>query len=43
MNITNIYAVERPIEDSGFRYDLPNKQQLFHSSKVENFLGILSR
>ncbi|XP_070191086.1 protein mono-ADP-ribosyltransferase PARP4-like [Littorina saxatilis] len=43
VNITNVYAVQRPIEDTNFRHDLHNKRQLFHSSKVENYLGILSR
>ncbi|KAL8613683.1 hypothetical protein ACOMHN_029775 [Nucella lapillus] len=43
LNISNVYAVQRPIEDQGFRHDLHNKRHLFHSSKVENYLGILSR
>ncbi|XP_025097286.1 poly [ADP-ribose] polymerase 4-like [Pomacea canaliculata] len=43
INITNIYAVQRPIEDAHFQHDMDNKRHLFHSSKVENFLGILSR
>nr|KAG5699378.1 hypothetical protein BaRGS_008286 [Batillaria attramentaria] len=43
INISKIYAVRRPIEDASFRHDLDNKRNLFHSSRVENFLGILSR
>ncbi|KAL8624962.1 hypothetical protein ACOMHN_039849 [Nucella lapillus] len=43
VKIGNVYSVQRPIEDSAFQHDLHNKRLLFHSSKVENFLGILSR
>ncbi|XP_076466190.1 uncharacterized protein LOC143297656 [Babylonia areolata] len=43
VHISSVFAVQRPIEDSAFQHDLHNKRCLFHASKVENFLGILSR
>ena len=41
--IENIYAVSRPVENTNFTQDIDNKQFLYHASKVENFVGILSR
>lgn len=43
MEILNIYSVHRAVEDSQFAHSLDNKQLLFHSSQVQNFVGILSR
>lgn len=42
LNIENIFSCHRPIESHNFS-QLNNKRQLFHSSKAQNFLGILSR
>ncbi|KAH9525129.1 Protein mono-ADP-ribosyltransferase parp4 [Bulinus truncatus] len=43
LSVLNVFEVWRQVEDSNFRYDLENKRLLFHSSKTENFVGILSR
>ena len=43
MEIVNIYSVHRAVEDSQFTHSVENKQLLFHSSQVQNFVGILSR
>lgn len=43
MTIVNVYDVWRQVEDIEFRHDMDHKDFLFHSSKVENFVGILSR
>ncbi|CAG5134171.1 unnamed protein product, partial [Candidula unifasciata] len=43
LRILNVFEVWRQAEDLDFRHDLDGKQLLFHSSKVENFVGILSR
>lgn len=41
--IQNIYAVTRPVENSNYTQEIDNKQFLYHSSRVENFVGIMSR
>ena len=43
MEIHNIYTLQRAIEDAQFTHSISNKQLLFHSSHVQNFVGILSR
>ncbi|BFZ25340.1 hypothetical protein BsWGS_28378 [Bradybaena similaris] len=43
LQVLNVFDVWRWTEDLDFRHDLDRKELLFHSSKVENFVGILSR
>ncbi|KAK6170199.1 hypothetical protein SNE40_018651 [Patella caerulea] len=43
VEVKKIYVIQRPIEESNFTHDLCPKQLLFHSSRVENFVGLLSR
>ncbi|KAL4233481.1 Protein mono-ADP-ribosyltransferase parp4 [Mactra antiquata] len=42
MTVQSIYAVSRPLENVNFTHDIPS-QELFHASKVNNIVGILSR
>jgi len=41
--IHNIYEILRPNEYLMFRNDLNNVKQLYHGSRINNYLGILSR
>uniref|UniRef100_A0A2C9KRG3 Poly [ADP-ribose] polymerase n=1 Tax=Biomphalaria glabrata TaxID=6526 RepID=A0A2C9KRG3_BIOGL len=41
--ISKVFEVWRQVEDIDFRFDIEPKRLLFHSSKIENFVGILSR
>ncbi|XP_060597096.1 uncharacterized protein LOC132751015 isoform X2 [Ruditapes philippinarum] len=43
INIVDIFAVNRPVESSNFLWHISNKQLLFHASKANNIVGILSR
>ena len=43
LNIEAIYSASRAVEDAQFTHSLDNKSLLFHSSSVQNFVGILSR
>ncbi|XP_046570901.1 protein mono-ADP-ribosyltransferase PARP4-like [Haliotis rubra] len=43
MEIKAVYEVQRPIEETNFRHDIDPKRLLFHASRPENFVGILSR
>ncbi|XP_012936925.2 protein mono-ADP-ribosyltransferase PARP4, partial [Aplysia californica] len=43
VSVANVFEIWRQEEDMNFRHDLDPKQLLFHCSKVENFVGILSR
>ena len=43
LSVRAIYSVHRAVEDGGFTHTIDNKQLLFHSSAVQNFVGILSR
>ncbi len=43
IEIVNIYSVHRAVEDSNYTHNISNKRLLFHSSAVQNFVGILSR
>ena len=43
LEVVNIYSVHRAVEDSNFTHSMDNKQLLFHSSQLQNFVGILSR
>ncbi|XP_071133573.1 uncharacterized protein [Mytilus edulis] len=41
--VENIFSVHRQVEEDNFRKDLRPQKLLFHASKVQNFVGILSR
>jgi len=41
--VVNIYHVRRAIENINFKSDVGNVRLLSHASRVENFVGILSR
>ena len=43
MMIEAVYSVHRAVEESNFLHTMENKKLLFHSSQVQNFVGILSR
>ena len=43
VKVHQVFTIHRNAEESNFRYDLHNRQLLFHSSAVKNFVGILSR
>ncbi|XP_028417262.1 protein mono-ADP-ribosyltransferase PARP4-like isoform X3 [Dendronephthya gigantea] len=43
IKVQNIFSCQRPAESAHFQSHLGNIRQLFHSSKAQNFLGILSR
>ncbi|XP_063404028.1 uncharacterized protein LOC134687563 isoform X2 [Mytilus trossulus] len=43
INISNVFCVHRQVEEDNFRKDLRPQKLLFHASKVQNFVGILSR
>ena len=42
-NVLNIYEIIRPNENYNFMNGMDNVKQLYHGSKVNNFLGILTR
>ncbi|CAG2205451.1 PARP2_3_4 [Mytilus edulis] len=43
ISISNVFCVHRQVEEDNFRKDLRPQKLLFHASKVQNFVGILSR
>ncbi|XP_063953943.1 protein mono-ADP-ribosyltransferase PARP4-like [Lytechinus pictus] len=43
LNTLRIFAVSRPPEEEGYRHDIGNDTLLFHATKPNNVLGILSR
>ena len=43
IKVHSVFTCERPVEAANFQSNIGNIQQLFHSSKDPNFLGILSR
>jgi len=43
IKVQNIYTLKRPGEHPAFRGDLGNERQLFHGSRIKNWVGILSR
>ena len=43
INVLNIYEIVRPSESFNFMNTMDNIKQLYHGSKVNNFLGILTR
>ncbi|XP_052241111.1 uncharacterized protein LOC127851394 isoform X2 [Dreissena polymorpha] len=43
MKIEAVYSVNRPVETTSFTHNLDNKLSLFHASKADNLVGILSR
>ncbi|XP_033122166.1 protein mono-ADP-ribosyltransferase PARP4-like [Anneissia japonica] len=42
-DIKNVFAVNRPIEETNFTHRIGNKKLLFHASKPANFVGIFTR
>jgi len=42
-SVMNIYQVTRAVENINFKSDVGNVCLLSHASRVENFVGILSR
>jgi len=42
-SVVNIFQVTRAVENVDFRSDVGNIRLLSHASRVENFVGILSR
>ena len=43
VKVQSIYTIRRPAEQSAFRTDIGNERQLFHGSRIKNWVGILSR
>ncbi|XP_071133574.1 protein mono-ADP-ribosyltransferase PARP4-like [Mytilus edulis] len=43
ISISNVFCVHRQVEEDNFRKNLRPQKLLFHASKVQNFVGILSR
>ena len=43
VKLLNIFEISRPSEHLNFTHALPNQKRLYHGSRVNNFLGILSR
>ena len=43
LKVSEVFSLQRSCEDDTFRWDLENRQLLFHGSKRSNFYGILSR
>ena len=43
IKVKNIFTCQRLVEAANFQSNLGNVRQLFHSSKAQNFLGIISR
>jgi poly [ADP-ribose] polymerase len=43
VKVQNVYAVRRPGEWEQFRGDIDNQRLLFHGSRIQNWVGILSR
>ena len=41
--MVNIFQVTRAMENVNFKSDIGNVHLLSHASRVENFVGILSR
>ena len=43
LSIEQMFCVRRGVEEDNFRKQLHPQKLLFHASKVQNFVGILSR
>jgi poly [ADP-ribose] polymerase len=43
IRVKNVYALRRPQEHEAFETKLGNERQLFHGSRIKNWVGILSR
>ena len=43
IKIRNIYTLRRPTEHESFTSELDNQKLLFHGSRIQNWVGILSR
>ena len=43
IEVKNVYAVSRAVEETNFANHLDNKRMMFHASRPSNFVGILSR
>lgn len=41
--VHQVYNIAKQTDALNFRSTLSNQRQLFHGSKINNFLGILSR
>ncbi len=43
IKVDNIFRVSRPDEEKSFTKDLDNQRMLFHGSRIQNWVGLLSR
>lgn len=43
VRVKNVYTLNRPEERKAFRSKLSNQRQLFHGSRIQNWVGLLSR
>jgi poly [ADP-ribose] polymerase len=43
VKVQNVYTVRRPGEFEGFASNIDNQRLLFHGSRVQNWVGLLSR
>ncbi|MCB9640103.1 MAG: WGR domain-containing protein [Myxococcales bacterium] len=43
IEVLNVYKISRPAEEARYLGDLGNEQLLFHGSRIQNWVGILSR
>lgn len=43
IHVKNLFAVKRPGEWQAFTGDISNQRMLFHGSRIQNWVGILSR
>ncbi len=42
-NVRQVFKVKRPGEHDGFTHHIDNQRKLFHGSRVQNWVGLLSR
>lgn len=43
IRVVNVFGIRRPHEWDGFRTDIDNQRELFHGSRIKNWVGLLSR
>ena len=43
MKVENVFAIKRAVERDQFQHSIDNQQNLFHGSKISNWVGLLSR
>lgn len=43
LSVDEIFEVKKDVEEARYRKDIPNKQLLWHGSRLTNFVGILSQ